>query len=359
MRKNKLIIFTRYPEPGRTKTRLISALGAQGASDLHREMTEWTVRTARQAREPGLMDIEICYTGGDEKGMRDWLGANLGYSQQVGHDLGERMARAFRFGFNEGYERIVLVGTDCPELTVEIIERAFQAVEQYDVVIGPVHDGGYYLVGMTHLFPQLFTGIPWGTETVLQMTLDTIKSTGVSWTLLEKLGDVDTPEDLVVWEEAACTKPHEKPSISVIIPALNEADNLVNSMRSARQGDPLEIIVVDGGSDDSTVDIAKQFTDRVISCQRGRSRQMNAGAETAQGDYLLFLHADTVLPRGYERHVGDVLSEARNVCGAFQLWITGDFPGRRFVETMTAFRSRGLCMPYGDQALFVRRDDFF
>jgi rSAM/selenodomain-associated transferase 2 len=193
---------------------------------------------------------------------------------------------------------------------------------------------------------------------VLERTLEIVKSTGLQWTLLEPLTDIDTPEDLSVWERIVGMPRAGHPTISVVIPTLNEAKTIEATIQSARQGDPLEIIVADGGSEDGTMDEAQQYADRVITCPRGRAHQMNAGAEVAQGDCLLFLHADTLLPHGYERYVRDTLSEDRNVCGAFRLRIEGDFRGRRFIEVMTNFRSRWLAMPYGDQALFVRSDDF-
>lgn len=200
MKRSKLIIFTRYPEPGCTKTRLIGTLGAQGAADLQRQMTEWTVRAACAARVKSKTDIEVCFTGGGEQKMRQWLGASLAYRLQVGQDLGERMANVFQGGFAEGYRSIVLIGTDCPELTADILDKAFGLLEQHDVVIGPTHDGGYYLIGMTGAFPQVFTQMPWGTDAVLEKTLEVLRSIGALWALTDELTDVDTSEDLAVWE---------------------------------------------------------------------------------------------------------------------------------------------------------------
>lgn len=206
METSKLIIFTRYPEPGRTKTRLIGTLGARGAADLQRQMTEWTVRIAQAVRAVRETDIEICFTGGDEQKMRQWLGASLEYRRQAGQDLGERMANAFQSGFAEGYRSIVLIGTDCPELTADILDKAFGLLEQHDVVIGPTQDGGYYLIGMTDAYPQVFAQIPWGTDAVLEKTLDALRSIGVAWGLTDKLRDVDEPEDLIVWPPQRLTR---------------------------------------------------------------------------------------------------------------------------------------------------------
>jgi len=355
MNRDRLVIFTRYPEPGRTKTRLVGVLGAQGAADLQKAMTERTVQTARRVRARIDVDVEICFDGGKERRMRRWLGADLHFRRQTGADLGERMSNAFRAGFRAGGRRIVLVGADCPKLTVEVLQGAFQALERHEVVIGPARDGGYYLIGLTGAGPDLFRGIPWGTDRVLPMALERLESAGISWALGDELVDVDTAEDLAVWEEATGKG---RPSISVIIPTLNEAAHLADTIRSARQGNPLEILVVDGGSGDGTTEIARQNAARVLLSTPGRARQMNTGAAVASGDILLFLHADTILPERYPQHVCRVLADGRTACGAFRFRIVGDFPGKRFVEAMTAFRSRCLAMPYGDQSLFLRRNDF-
>lgn len=358
MNRRKLIVFTRYPEPGHTKTRLIPALGARGAADLHRRMTEHTVEIARAVRVCDKVEVEVCFTGSDQTKMRQWLGPGLDYHLQVGNDLGERMAEAFQRVFDDGCEQVVLIGSDCPELNAERLVRAFALLDGHEVVIGPTYDGGYCLIGTTRMVRPLFAGIPWGTDSVLKRTLGVLYLSGLRWTLLDPLTDVDTAQDLSAWERIAGMPSKEALSISVVIPTLNEAATIESAIHSARGGHPLEIIVADGGSDDGTVDRARRFANAVLSCQRGRSCQMNAGAEVAQGDCLLFLHADTILPDGYERHVRDILSEVRNACGAFALRIKGDFRGRRCVEAMANFRSRWRAMPYGDQGLFVRRGDF-
>jgi len=117
----KLIIFTRFPVPGEAKTRLIPALGAEGAADLQREMTEHTVR---QARKTGA-EIEIRYTGGSQQQMLDWLGDDLQYADQGGGDLGERMTRAFQEHFDSGAQRVVIIGSDCPSNHWKNIRKSF------------------------------------------------------------------------------------------------------------------------------------------------------------------------------------------------------------------------------------------
>ena len=354
---NKLIIFTRYPEPGNTKTRLIGALGANGAAELHRQMAELVVAEARMLKASTGIAIEIRFAGGDDSQMRQWLGNDMDYALQIGLDLGERMDNAFNTGFDRGCDRIVLVGSDCPELTADILKEAFQALDHHPVVLGPAIDGGYYLVGLKQRLSNIFQGIPWGTGNVLEETRKALSSIGVSYALLERLSDVDTPEDLDIWERAQKARNSHDNSLSIIIPTLNESARIQAAIQSARKGLPLEVIVADGGSSDETVQIASSEGATVIQTHRGRAVQMNAGADIARGRHLLFLHADTRLPNGYPVHIRRILNDSA-VGGAFIFGIAQPFSGSRLVEWMTNFRARHLQMPYGDQAIFIRRRDF-
>jgi rSAM/selenodomain-associated transferase 2 len=146
--------------------------------------------------------------------------------------------------------------------------------------------------------------------------------------------------------------------ISVIIPALNEAPVIVETIRRAAMGRDTEIIVVDGGSRDATVATARSRNVRVMSAPAGRGRQMNAGAAAARGDLLLFLHADTLLPPGYDLLVRRTLAAPGTAAGAFRLRVDAHTASVRFIERVANFRSRVLQMPYGDQGLFLRRRIF-
>jgi rSAM/selenodomain-associated transferase 1 len=194
--RERLIIFTRYPEPGRTKTRLIPALGAMGAADLHRRMTEQALATARRFAAHQAVALEVRYTGGDAALIRQWLGANLLLRKQSDGDLGVRMRDAFHASFQEGGERVVLIGTDCPGITSDTLASAFKALRHNDLVLGPASDGGYYLIGLSRAIPPLFQGILWGTDRVLQYTLQIALGLDLRCDLLERLDDVDRPEDL-------------------------------------------------------------------------------------------------------------------------------------------------------------------
>lgn len=146
--------------------------------------------------------------------------------------------------------------------------------------------------------------------------------------------------------------------LSVIIPAINERTNIASAIQSAWHAGAAEVIVVDGGSSDGTAELAQSYRGRVIRTEAGRARQLNEGARSAQGDWLLFLHADCRLSVA----VGDQLAVVeRNPLlgwGAFRQRIDGRRPGYRLLELGNALRVTLLGMPFGDQAVFVRREFF-
>ena len=146
-------------------------------------------------------------------------------------------------------------------------------------------------------------------------------------------------------------------SISIIIPTLNEEGCLKNTLKSIGRG--TEIIVVDGGSSDSTREIANDFTEKVILSERGRGAQMDRGAREASGDILLFLHADTSLPKDWRDCIENALKDDRVVGGGFRLKIDSKGFSFRLIEAAANIRAKYLGLIYGDQAIFVKRDAFF
>jgi rSAM/selenodomain-associated transferase 1 len=181
----RVALFTRWPEAGKAKTRLIPALGPQGAADLHRRLTERTVATVRAA---GLA-LEIRSTGADPARFRDWLGVEAVVDQGEG-DLGERLARTAET------LPVLLLGADIPGLAAHHLVAATAALASAPAVIGPAADGGYWLLGLAAPLPHLFTGIEWGTGSVLAATLAKLPP---GTPRLETLSDLDTPEDLARW----------------------------------------------------------------------------------------------------------------------------------------------------------------
>jgi uncharacterized protein len=146
--------------------------------------------------------------------------------------------------------------------------------------------------------------------------------------------------------------------ISVIIPVLNEAPTIQKCLSQVQQSLDVEVIVVDGGSWDETVQLAKASGARVLMSSPGRATQMNTGANAATGDILLFLHVDTQLPDCFTQAVRQTLQAAGVVAGAFELHIDGTLPGLRWVEWGVKWRSRLFQLPYGDQAIFLKADTF-
>ena len=356
----RLIVFTRRPEPGRSKTRLIPVLGADGAADLQRQMTLHTVAHAREVARREPIALEVRFADGTADPMREWLGGGMDYFPQGEGDLGARMEGAFRDAFSRGAERVVLVGTDCPGLEAPVMRAAFAALRRKEVVLGPATDGGYWLIGLRRPAPELFTDMPWSTGSVFERTRDRARSLGLSVHFLETLPDVDRPEDLPVWEEARKRSPSRLSgaSICVIIPTLNEAAHIADRLTELRDIRGVEVIVVDGGSADETLDLARAAGARVYSSPPGRARQMNFGATMARSPILLFLHADTRLPQDFAESVRWTLALEGVVAGAFKLRIEAANLGLRLIERLANLRSRRLQMPYGDQALFLTAETF-
>ncbi|TVR10289.1 MAG: DUF2064 domain-containing protein [Phormidium sp. GEM2.Bin31] len=358
------IVFTRYPEPGKTKTRLIPALGPRGAAWLQEKMTRHTVDQLRAWREKSGGWLQIRYVGASAGRVRAWLGEDLLFMPQGSGDLGDRLVRAFQEGFAEGVERLVVVGIDCPELDEGTIARALESLEEADLVLGPATDGGYYLMGLRAMpverFEPLCEGIDWGSDRVLGQTLARSQELGLTVKQLLPLSDVDIPEELGVWDRAIC---QSQPLISVIIPVLNEAAEMAETLERVLTGQNLEVIVVDGGSQDKTVEIVQGYARqeesstpvRLLSSPPGRALQFNVGFQAAQGEFVLLLHGDTRVPRGFDLVIRDLLRDEGVVAGAFELAVASRAWPLRWVEWGVRWRSRGLGFPYGDQGLFLSR----
>lgn len=195
---NRLIVFTRYPRPGLSKTRLIPALGPEGAARIQKALTGLTLKTILPLVESGVIQARVSFDGCSEEEMRQWLGSGFTYEQQAEGNLGYKMRMAFQRAFaNEGVSRVVIVGTDIHDLTADIISVAFEALGYNDLVIGPAVDGGYYLIGMNSNHPQLFTDVDWGTNRVFEQTMFKASVEKLTTHVLQKLNDIDRPEDLI------------------------------------------------------------------------------------------------------------------------------------------------------------------
>ena len=198
----RLIIFTRYPEPGITKTRMIPALGAVGAAKLQRQMTEYVLAQAQLLQSSYDVSIEVRFAGGDKQLMQAWLGNDIECIAQGEGDLGQKMANSLISAFQNQTKLVVIIGSDCPGLTPVLIASAFQQLHLgSDLVLGSAIDGGYYLIGLSRFIPELFAGISWGSAQVFSQTVETAQSLNLTTAYLPPLADVDRPEDLPIWEQ--------------------------------------------------------------------------------------------------------------------------------------------------------------
>jgi len=197
----RIVIFAREPVAGEVKTRLILALGAEGAAQLHTEMLLSALHHATASR---LCPVTLCCTPEPTAAFfqrcRNHYPITL--KRQTGTDLGGRMHHAFRQALAHSRTGppprwAVLIGSDCPQLDQTYLQQAIISLEQgHQAVIGPAKDGGYVLIGLRQLHPALFAGLPWGSDRVLAITRQRLMRLGWRWTALTPLADVDRPEDL-------------------------------------------------------------------------------------------------------------------------------------------------------------------
>lgn len=186
-----LMIFVKNLLPGTVKTRLAKDIGMDAAMDVYKELLDYTAEVANEV----TVDKGVYYSEYVEL-YDDWNNDSYQKHLQEGPKLGDRMLEAFTKGFENGYEKIVIIGSDSLEITKSHIDEAFKQLDKHDVVIGPAADGGYYLLGLTNIFPAIFEEKEYSHEHVLNEALDEIEKFGMSFTLLEKLHDIDTMADL-------------------------------------------------------------------------------------------------------------------------------------------------------------------
>ena len=199
--KETLIIFSRYPKPGKTKTRMIPVLGAEGAANLQRRLSEHTLKQARNLKQSRNVEIAVYFAGGNVQSMQQWLGDDVSYVPQAVGNLGDKMRSAFTDSFASKSERTVIIGIDCPSVDCSILESAFEALQQHDLVIGEAEDGGYYLIGLQRnledrALHELFIDINWGTNEVFAVTKAIAENLNLITAYLPILRDIDRPEDL-------------------------------------------------------------------------------------------------------------------------------------------------------------------
>lgn len=193
--ENCILLFVKYPVAGQVKTRLAEHVGQNVATDLYKSFVADILTTLHTLS----VNFKIVFCPPDaENQFQQWLGEKYSYAPQIGLDLGQRMKNAFLQAFNEGFNKVVIIGSDSPDLPAEYLELAFKAFKTNDVVLGPSSDGGYYLIGFVKdkFSPEVFERICWSTENVFEQTINTLKHSKHKLYVLPLWHDIDTSADL-------------------------------------------------------------------------------------------------------------------------------------------------------------------
>ena len=186
-----LIIFVKNPIPGMVKTRLAKTVGDDAAVKVYKYLLEHTKTEVLKTELPATVFF------GNEMPPADlWSAAGFVRKQQTGDTLGERMQNAFEEMAHSGFEKILIIGSDCPALDAQLISDAVKLLDRADFVLGPAQDGGYYLLGLKKIEPDIFAEIPWSTGKVLEMTLQRLQQKKYQVKLLPVLSDIDHEDDL-------------------------------------------------------------------------------------------------------------------------------------------------------------------
>ncbi|XP_052252151.1 uncharacterized protein LOC127858850 isoform X2 [Dreissena polymorpha] len=390
----EVIVFTRYPIPGKAKTRLIPYLGETAAAKMQMLMTEHMINVLQQFHHTGLgIRVTVQYNGGSESQMKYWLerrlcGLPCSYHAQADGDLGAKLKSAVKASFDRGSQYVIVIGSDIPGIDTSILQTGFDMLAQagVEMVLGPAQDGGYYLVGFNRralkVIDHIFEGMDWGSEWVFQQQMARAQQLQIPVGVHPvTLHDVDTEEDIEVFEKEVKVSRDEltSPMWSIIIPTLNEAQNIKACLQNISESISMlssvsEIVVSDGGSVDDTVHIVDEMTAtyplavKLVHSKPGRGHQLIAGVKVARGHRYLVLHADSRLPKEFDTLASACLDQPGVVAGAFgfQLDVLSDNALTKtepfwFVQQMrllvwgTNKRATVYEKPYGDQALFMDR----
>jgi rSAM/selenodomain-associated transferase 1 len=186
-----VLIFVKSMIQGTVKTRLAASLGDEAAMNIYQQLLQHTHDVVRNIDA----DKIVFYSDVIEEDR--WNNDQFKKELQEGIDLGKRMENAFIHAFRTGYDSVIIIGTDCPQINKSILETAFKQLNNFDIVIGPATDGGYYLLGMKKLHSLLFENMKWSTSTVLKDTIERCNARQLSYILLPELSDIDEEKDLI------------------------------------------------------------------------------------------------------------------------------------------------------------------
>jgi glycosyltransferase A (GT-A) superfamily protein (DUF2064 family) len=391
--KRALLLFTKVPQPGRVKTRLIGAhgLSAEAASEVYSAILKDIFEIMKKLTQSIEVQMYVAYAPQAEGPViRNLLcgteSVNVSFFPQTeGAATAQRIALAFDKAFDDGNQIAVMIFGDQPELNETLLLEAYRTLEsavqigERHLVLGPTCDGGTYLIGLTsNLLSWLHSSIDCTyTSKAVSKLVVKARAADLPVTLLDERIDLDDLYDLELLKDQrrgnypstnsvlktipSTSSPRTGDMITVIIPTLDEEKTLERTiMPIRRQPCPCEIIVADGGSSDRTLELANRLADRVIvTSRRGRQHQENVAANGAKGDVLLFLHADTVVPPTLLQSIVTSLHDQTIVAGGAHLIYSP--PERLRYKALSALRdvgSRLLRISGMGSAFFIRRDTF-
>ena len=199
-------MFVKSAERGMVKSRLAASVGEDVALDLYKCFVSDLMEMLRQGGYP----FEIFFYPPDARQeVAQWLGDEHALTPQKGNDLGERIKNAFELVFSQGFRNALLIGSDIPDLPNLLIDEALEALKDYDAVVGPSHDGGYYLIAFRQdtFLAQVFSGITWGTSEVFEQTMEILRKANLTVHTLPVWGDIDTIDDLKALFQDSRNKP--------------------------------------------------------------------------------------------------------------------------------------------------------
>ncbi|MGK7884214.1 MAG: DUF2064 domain-containing protein [Crocosphaera sp.] len=368
-----IVLFTRYPDPGKVKTRLAWDIGDLAAANIHRVFMSKMLMIL--LHEINGVNIIVNYTGVDSEtemieGFDPGLASDINqgiksgflyFIKQPSTSFGERINKIAK-----QLEKVIIIGADIPGITANILSEAIECVKRKEAAIALTKDNGYYLIALPY-YSDVFTTINYSLGNVGQQTYSLMqKNYNSSFILNETLVDVDEINDLQSLGLMELIEQNQV-NISVIIPTLNEVNSiyktLVNIVKQAEESNNIEILVIDGGSKDNTLqrveEFKKDYPNIIIQTltlsSLGRAFQMNVGLRHSSGKYLVFCHADTLLPSEWDQKIINVLSNKQIKLAYFDLQFQSDHLGLKLVAWTVNHIRRS---PYGDQVFCVRRDDF-
>ncbi len=372
-----VVIMAKDPTVAPVKTRLRATAGEDAAEDLYRAFIRDEIGALREA---GLDAVVSLFPPGDGAAFREWLGTPVTTLPQNGADLGQRIISSLTEAMERTDGPVVTITSDVPDLPLDHVREAMARLEEVDAVLASSSDGGFHLIGLRRdaLSTDLFEGVPWSTGEAMAVVMGRLEDRGLSVAQVPPWYDVDDGDDLealsarLVSEESRAPRtlqvlegwtPQQTPDpwLSVVVPVLHEEEGidrtLEHTISIGRPGE-MEVIVVDGDPEGSTLAAIRRDDVTGLTAQRGRGVQMNAGAARARGEVVLFLHADTLLPEGAPDLIRNALSRGGSDVGAFEVSYGEGGLVRRMMGKLGNFRARLRRVPYGEHGIFMTREAY-